>query len=206
MHPAPAAEDNPTGAPKSVMMRRHTPPKEEIVPMSPRVLTILALLALAALGAGCGGSSKKTLDPKTVGKAISDSIVAQHGVRTPVNCPQDVEDKKGTTFHCAAKLDVGSYDIPATVSDDKGHVTWKSTKPFTLLDIASVESAIRHSIRDQRDVHASVVCPKHVLQQKGLTFTCKATLAKSGKGIKAGTYGFKVTETDDAGHVTYVGV
>jgi hypothetical protein len=170
----------------------------------------LPLLALstAILVAGCNSSDSDdpTIDNAKVADAIAKSIIDQRGVKAPVRCPDGVARTKGETFTCTAAFDVGRYEIPVAVTDAEGNVDWKADEPLTLLNISSVETSIRRSVRDQRDVNALVKCPERVLQRKGLTFTCKATVKESTKAFEAGTYGFKVTIRNDTGRVTYAGI
>ncbi|MEA2168306.1 MAG: hypothetical protein QOF76_1606 [Solirubrobacteraceae bacterium] len=71
--------------------------------------------------------------------------------------------------------------------------------PGRVLDPSRVERAITESIKAKRDLDATVVCPAGIPQRKGYAFACLAVLDGGGKNT------FTVTETDDAGHVTYVG-
>ena len=73
-----------------------------------------------------------------------------------------------------------------------------SDKPVVILDTERVERAIEQSIQAKRGLESHVSCPSGVHQKKGLTFTCVAQL-------KNGATTFAVKQTDDRGHVTYVG-
>jgi hypothetical protein len=68
-----------------------------------------------------------------------------------------------------------------------------------VLNTEEVERAIERSIREQRKLDSSVTCPVNIEQKKGNDFSCYAT-------VKGKRFEFKVTQTDDDGHVTYVGV
>jgi hypothetical protein len=70
--------------------------------------------------------------------------------------------------------------------------------PKVILNTERVERAIEASIKTQRHLTAAVTCPVPIVQKKGNNFTCFATV--NGK-----RYPFRVTQTDDKGHVTYVG-
>lgn len=72
-------------------------------------------------------------------------------------------------------------------------------KQVVILNTETVERAIEQSILQQRHLRAQVTCPSGVHQQKGQSFNCTAFLARGGKTT------FRVTQTDDNGHVTYVG-
>jgi hypothetical protein len=71
-----------------------------------------------------------------------------------------------------------------------------STSAKTNLNTPHVERAIEQSILSERHVHAKVVCPRVVLQQKGHNFTC---IAKVGKN----TTPFAVVQQNNNGYVTY---
>jgi hypothetical protein len=71
-----------------------------------------------------------------------------------------------------------------------------STSAKTNLNTPHIERAIELSIFSQRHVHAKVVCPKVVPQQKGHNFTCIATVGKT-------TTPFAVVQQNNGGYVTY---
>ncbi|HEV3320472.1 MAG TPA: hypothetical protein VG053_12210 [Solirubrobacteraceae bacterium] len=66
----------------------------------------------------------------------------------------------------------------------------------TNLNTPHIERAIEQSILSERHVHARVVCPRVVPQEKGHDFTCIATVGKS-------TTPFAVVQQDNRGYVTY---
>jgi hypothetical protein len=71
-----------------------------------------------------------------------------------------------------------------------------STSAKTNLNTLHVERAIRQSILNERHVHAKVVCPRVVPQEKGHNFTCIATVGKN-------TTPFAVVQQNNGGYVTY---
>ena len=71
-----------------------------------------------------------------------------------------------------------------------------STAAKVNLNTSHVERAIEKSILSQRHVHAKVICPKVVPQEKGHNFTCIATVGKN-------TTPFAVTQKNNSGYVTY---
>lgn len=152
--------------------------------------------ALVAL-AGCGSNSP-TLDTAHLQRAIAGSILAQHGLHVAVSCPANVPRRVGERFTCTAHLVVGAYPVSATVTTSSGQVRYANAAPLTALNIGRVRSAITASILAQRHLRATVSCPAQVLQQAGVSFTCTATIGPR-------SYPFRVTETDGAGHVRYVG-
>lgn len=162
------------------------------------VIITAALLALTAL-AGCGSSAgMATLDTVKLERAIAGSILTGHHVYTLVSCPAHVPQQRGHRFACTANLSVGRYPVYVTEVDGGGHVSYGDEAPLSTLDTQRVEQSIAASIHARRGLRANVVCPDEVLQQRGLTFTCTATVGSR-------SYPFAVTESDGDGHVRYVG-
>lgn len=158
---------------------------------------VLLLLAAGAAFAGCGTSTSK-LNTVTVERAIANSILTERHIHATVSCPPRIPQQKGRVFTCTARPAVGAYPVSVTEIDGNGHVRYGNPAPLSVLDTARVARAITISIRTQRRLRAHVVCPSGVLQQKGLVFTCTATVHSRG-------YPFTVTEVDGNGHVQYVG-
>jgi hypothetical protein len=131
------------------------------------------------------------LNTVTVQRAVAASILTQHHLYTTVRCPPDVTRKAGVAFTCTASLNIGTYPILVTETNDSGHVRYQNNAPLVALDIASVEQAIKQSIHSQRHLDATVVCPAEVIQKAGTIFTCTAAL--NGQ-----RYPFEVTEIDRA--------
>ena len=71
-----------------------------------------------------------------------------------------------------------------------------STSVKTNLNTPHVERAIEQSILNERHVHATVICPKVVPQEKGHNFTCIARVGKK-------TTPFTVVQQNNGGYVTY---
>lgn len=157
----------------------------------------MAAVALVAPLSGCG-TSKPALKTVTVERAIAASILAQHHLYATVRCPPTVPKKAGTVFTCTASLDVGTYPVTVTETNDSGHFSYQDQAPLVALNIAKVEQAIKQSISSQRHLSATVTCPAEVIQKAGIVSTCTATV--NGK-----PYPFEVTETDNDGHVRYIG-
>jgi|SRR6266571_9084536 len=80
-----------------------------------------------------------------------------------------------------------------------------TSRTKTNLNTARVAQSIEQSIVAQRHLQATVVCPPTVVQEKGKTFECLATIQSAkppGKVIKTP---FVVTVQNASGYVTYVG-
>ena len=165
------------------------------------------MTALGAVVAGCltgCGSNGPYLNGVVVERAIASSFLKQQHVYTRVLCPSHIPQRQGHVFRCSAGFDVGSYGVQVTETNSAGHVHWSEPAPVHLLKIKNVSTAIRQSVLAQRGARSTVTCPARVLQQKGLTFTCNAVVRPGPSRVKARTYPFKVSQTDNAGHVSYV--
>jgi hypothetical protein len=161
------------------------------------IVALFAAALAACLLAACG-SSTATLNTGPIASAISQSILSQRGITTTVQCPPKVTRKAAQTFTCTAHLDVGSYPMYVTETNSQGHVRYGNPTPLLILNSAKVQTAITASILSQRHLRATVACPKQVIQQQGVTFTCTAIVG--GK-----QYPFAVTEVNGSGRVSYTG-
>jgi hypothetical protein len=153
-------------------------------------------LALGGCGSGAGASSTITLDSVHVERAIATSILRERGLEATVTCPASVPQQVHHVFTCQAHLNVGTYPVTVTETNGDGHVRYENQTPLEVLDIAHVQKAIETSILEQRRLRSRVTCPREVLQQAGLAFTCQAL-------VDGSSYPFAVTELDNSGHVRY---
>jgi uncharacterized protein DUF4333 len=97
----------------------------KLTPMTrPRIALTLAALALAVPLAACG---TETIDTGKVEDEVVKGIENQTDAENvKVDCPDDVEAKKGDTFECevsAAKSRGATVSVEQT-SDD-GHIRWE---------------------------------------------------------------------------------
>ena len=83
-----------------------------------RTLAVPGLLGAGILLAGCGNS----LDSGSAEKSIS-KVFAQSGHPTKsVNCPDNIDAKKGKAFDCTITLSSGqTFKAHAVQTDDNGH-------------------------------------------------------------------------------------
>jgi hypothetical protein len=79
-----------------------------------------------------------------------------------------------------------------------------SSTTTTYLDVVHVEHSIERSIRSQRHLGSTVVCPTRVVQKPG-KFACIATTYSPKKGHAKIETPFLVTIVNSKGYVTYVG-
>jgi hypothetical protein len=142
-------------------------------------------------------TAARTLATAETAQAIRASILKQRGINTVVTCPPHPPLQSGYRFTCVAMLAVGDYPVSVVETNAYGRVSYSSSAPLLVLDVARVQTAIRLQIRKKLHLEAHVKCPKPVLQKTGIVFKCSAT-------TKRGTMPFTVTEINNYGRVTYV--
>jgi hypothetical protein len=93
-----------------------------------RAVSLLAVLAVPALAAGC--SVGKKLKTDQIETQLAQQVKSQTGdAVSKVECPNDVDVKEGGTFTCSLLLQNGKKGtITITQLDDKGHVRWSLGK------------------------------------------------------------------------------
>ncbi len=183
--------------------------------MISRTSMLLALLAFSALVAGCGTETLK----KGEIEGFVEKTAKEQGVAVEsVDCPGDVEAKKGESFKCSMKANGGKEaEIDVEQTSDDGNVRVQRGAFAALLgedggspgapsgaalDVDKVEKAIAGNVSSEsngRFTASSVDCPAQVPIEADATFTCKVT-AKDGK-----TTEYTVTQTDDQGNVRFRG-
>jgi uncharacterized protein DUF4333 len=91
-----------------------------------KLLVAVCSLGAAVAGAGCG---TQMLDVEEAEKTIGKRLGEETRATVLVDCPDDVEIKRGDTFNCRA---TSPGKKPATVRvtqlDDKGRVRWVVTR------------------------------------------------------------------------------
>ena len=87
----------------------------------------LFLPVLAAAGFAAAGCGDKKLDTGKLEGKIQDGIQQQAGVKIRnVDCPDDVNVKKGDTFNCKATTRSGqTANVKVTQQDDEGNVNYQ---------------------------------------------------------------------------------
>jgi|GEM_PF-1956016 len=161
---------------------------------------VAVALVMAVVLSACGKTTT-TLNTAKTREAIAATLLTTRGLHTTVTCPSNVPQKAGHQFTCSAQLEVGSYPIVVTETNNSGHVRYGNVRPLLLLNVAKIERSIAESILRQRRLHVTVSCPAEILQEAGLNFKCTARI--NGKGTP---YAFVVSEVDGSGHVRYVGI
>jgi len=78
-------------------------------------------LATLALWAGLGGCGEEMLDTSQVERDIAADLA---GRQAQVDCPGDVEARKGDTFECSVELRGKPGVVRVTQLDGDGRVRW----------------------------------------------------------------------------------
>lgn len=163
-----------------------------------RAYAVALTLAAALSSAACGHSETKTIESAQVEHELQRGILRHSGIPTTVKCPVGIKREVGFAFICMAQLEAGAYPLTVTVTGNNGNVRYVNHEPFLALNTTKVEGAIVASIAKQRGLASKVHCPRYVLQRKGVTFSCTAT-------VNGQSYPFTVTQTNASGHVVYEG-
>jgi predicted component of type VI protein secretion system len=82
-------------------------------------------LALAATAIALTACGTEQLDTAEAEKTIADRLGKQAGTKVTIDCPDDVEIKKGDTFNCEAKARKDTAKVRVTQLDDEGNVRWE---------------------------------------------------------------------------------
>lgn len=158
-----------------------------------RARTSLLLPVLLAVGA-CGTT---TVDTDKGEAFIGTTVEKQVGASVEsVECPEDVEAKKGDTFECEVTGADGTAG-PAKViqKDDKGNVRVSAAFVHT----GNLESLLQRNLAAEAGAQSvRVRCPDIVVGKRGGTFVCTA------KAAGAQTTRVKFIQKDAAGNVQVV--
>ncbi len=86
--------------------------------MLKKVIAVAALLMLTS----CGVSE---VDIPVVESSIKDGVKEQLDADATVDCPDQVDWKKGGTFTCDVEGVEGTSKATVTMTDDEGNVEWE---------------------------------------------------------------------------------
>ncbi len=90
-----------------------------------RVPVVLAVVGLSFGLASCSS----VIDETKVESSIKSGAAAQLKIKVDsVDCPSNIEAKKGNTFTCTIKAEGDSAKIKVTQQDDQGSVRWELVK------------------------------------------------------------------------------
>ncbi len=88
------------------------------------LLSVPALALAAVVISGCGNLDTDKLESKIKEDAKKDGVTL-----TSVDCPSDIEAKKGKDFTCTAKVSTGqTLTLNIQQTDDEGNVRYSVAK------------------------------------------------------------------------------
>jgi Domain of unknown function (DUF4333) len=88
--------------------------------------TAAALALLTATGFGAAGCGTATVNIEKAETLIADGLEKKTGAPdVTVECPAEVEAKKGGTFECTAKTGGETAKVKATQKDADGNISWE---------------------------------------------------------------------------------
>jgi sulfate adenylyltransferase subunit 1 (EFTu-like GTPase family) len=88
--------------------------------------TPFAVCSLGAVLAGAGCGTQK-LDIADAERTMGKQLTAEQGQKVKVDCPDEVEIKRGDTFVCKATGGKKARTVRVTQLNDKGRVRWVVT-------------------------------------------------------------------------------
>lgn len=136
---------------------------------------VLLTLPLAA----CGSTSIDAEKGESRIKEEIEQVTSQTG--TTVECPEDVDAKKGATFKCTAKgKDGTSLPVDVRQTDDDGNVRFGAK----LLKTSEAERLIGAKFAES-GAAVKVDCPDLVALKAGGKFACKARSGKDSVTVDA---------------------
>lgn len=141
-------------------------------------LTTLSMLAVA----GCG-----SLDESKVEDGIKRELGKLGADLRSVECPQNVEMKRGGTFNCTA---IGTDDtrlaVPVTQRDDKGNVDFRVSvlSPKVLEDnLKRISEAAAVAGGAKKTTAAATRCPELTAPKPGESVVCSLTFDDGSTGL-----------------------
>jgi len=171
----------------------------------PGATTAAALLAVAVLAIGCGGSSSKqssgtsgantqrTVNTEQVEKGIESSLSTSSVKVTKASCPSDVPVQQGATFTCNVTLSNGGVGKVTVTQQGADRYTYAFVPGSVKIPGATADEAIEKSLAAQGIPNTTVTCPENIIVKVGTTVTCNVT---GGEGKVGGTVTFTFSEAN----------
>jgi NAD(P)H-hydrate repair Nnr-like enzyme with NAD(P)H-hydrate epimerase domain len=148
-----------------------------------RSASAAALLAITAVAAaGCGSSSKNTVDASKVESGIKQQMSSSGAEVTSVKCPSDVKSEAGATFDCDVSWSNGATGKVKVTETSVNHFTYSVVSGSVQVPGSTADAAIEKQLAKQGIPNATVDCPQNIIVKTGTTVTCNL----SGAGGKAG--------------------
>ena len=103
---------------------------------------VLAAVLLTGL-TSCGFELTTSLETQDVEAQISDDLATEKGIRAEIECPEDVEARKGGEFECKATDTEGtSAPVAVVQTNDSGSVDWN----MDVMNVLAVEKKMSREV------------------------------------------------------------
>lgn len=149
---------------------------------------VIFVTAVAVLLAACTAALKAV----DLNKEISAELQSKFDVEAVVECPDDIEAKKGGSFACTARDEKdNSLSVQVTQSDDQGNVEWS----MDTFNLPVIEEELAPEVSRSVDVQVTIECPRILVSSDvGSSLDCSVTDENGGEGI------LRVTSVDGKGN------
>jgi hypothetical protein len=168
-------------------------------PRPPKV-NIHRLLLATALLPGLAACGETVVDTNKVENLIRDGAANRQLIRS-VDCPDEVDAKKGDTFDCTLEITDGSREkVTIRQLDDDGTVRVAGNRQTRLgrnrrnvrIKAENAERLIQGNSQKPLD---SIRCPSGVRLKRGASFDCKVLGADGSRGVVT------IVQTDELGNL-----
>ena len=159
------------------------------------VLVSLVAVPTLLLTAGCSGSvsvGATSVSASDVEKQVTSAITDQDRTGVTVDCPDDLEAKKGATVECDSTDESGHLRATVTVTSVEGtDVKFDiDALPYLTAEEAAQQAAEELAAQIGATTPPDIACPDELVGTVGNTMVC--TLSDAGE-----TYDTTLTVTDD---------
>lgn len=142
-----------------------------------RLLAVLGSLGLVV--AACGGSDGDSLDTARAERLIRQTATTQYAeyVRIgPVECPDDVPQRRGENFACTVTIGGMPLRVVVTQTDDEGRVSVQQAQAVLVTE--DNETFVAEYARDNGQATRSVDCGDTpvVVRDRAGKVECRVTL------------------------------
>jgi hypothetical protein len=162
-----------------------------------RAFSVLVAVALLPALAACG---ETVVDTKKVEALIRDGAANEQLIQS-VDCPEEVDAKKGDTFDCTLEITDGSREkVTIRQLDDDGTVRVAGNRQIRLgrnrrnvrIKAENAERLIQGNSDKPLD---SIRCPNGIRLKRGHSFHCRVTGADGSRGVVT------IVQTDELGNL-----
>src|SRR3954447_22019829 len=178
----------------------------------------VALLAVAAVIAGCGSSDNgstaisatqaavtqtsktaATVDSTQVEQGIESSLSTSSVKVTSAKCPNNIPSDQGQTFTCTVTLSNGATGDVTVTQKTPNQFSYAFKEGSFQIPGATVDTELEQALAKQGYPNTTVTCPSNIIIKVGTTVTCDVG---GGSGLATSTVTFTFTSaTGDVGSV-----